>query len=153
MPHRRNNHAADRFADRRRKEDEAPRLCSQVPDLTSLRLDVHEQVGAGGINHIRRFVIEHTPALFVVPCGDPLCNGAHDLTTAVMRALRAREASFRRTDPCAGFAGLASCPRVLHFEATAEYAQPIEEDTAHSRRDGAALALLQSPWRALSKRS
>jgi hypothetical protein len=121
MPYR-NHLAALRFADRRRREDAAPKLCSQVPGLRSLRLDVHEQVGVGAIEYVWRFVVAHTPALFLVPCGDPRCDGAHDLTTSVMGALRAHEGSFRGRDPCAGSVGLTSCPRVLSFDATAEYA-------------------------------
>jgi hypothetical protein len=120
IPHR-NHPAAQRFADRRRRENAAPKLCSQVPGLTNLRLDVHEQVGAGAIDYVRRFVVAHTPALFLVPCGDPRCDGGHDLTTTVMGALRAHEVSFRGSDPCAGSVGLTSCPRVLSFDATAEY--------------------------------
>jgi hypothetical protein len=121
MCHRRNYPAAQRCADRRRREDEAPRLCRQVPGLASLRFDIHEQVGVGAIDYIRRFVIARAPALFLVPCGDPECDGGHDLTTTVMRALRARAACFRGSDPCVGSVGPTSCARVLCFDATAEY--------------------------------
>jgi hypothetical protein len=113
---------AQRFAERRRREDDAPRLHDQVPDLLSLRLDIEDGLAVGGNKHTRRVVIDRAPALFLVPCGDPRCtSGEHDLTTTVMRALRTRETSFRGEDACAGTVGQSACSRVLRFDATAEY--------------------------------
>ncbi len=111
-----------RFAERRRREDEAQKLCQQIPDLASLEIEIEERAGAGGTKHIRRFMIDHAPALFLVPCGDPRCTeGEHDLTHEVMRALRARQTSFRGKDECAGSIGSSSCLRVIHFDGTARY--------------------------------
>jgi hypothetical protein len=122
MFHRRNSPASQRFAERRRREDDAPKLCRQVPALASLRLEFDERCGIGATKHIRRFVIERAPALFLVVCGDPRCaDGEHDLTTPIMRALRARETSFQGSDECPGSVGLGACPRVLHFDGIAEY--------------------------------
>ena len=122
MAYSKNNPAALRFADRRQREADAPKLRAQVPMLTSLRLDIEERSGIGGVKHVRRVVVDHAPALFLVPCGDPRCmEGEHDLTTTVMRALRARETSFRGRDECGGSVGQSACPRVLHFDGTAEY--------------------------------
>ncbi|MDP9002310.1 MAG: hypothetical protein M3O46_19635 [Myxococcota bacterium] len=124
MNYRRHGAAAARFAERRRREDDAPRLCEQVPDLISLRLDIEERSGVTGTQprHIRRLVVDRAPALFLVPCGDPRCvESEHDLTETIMRALRAREASFEGDDECAGSIGTSPCGRVLHFDATAEY--------------------------------
>jgi hypothetical protein len=122
MPFRRNSPAALRFAERRQRENDAPKLNAQVPALTSLMLAIEERTGVGTTKHIRRVVIGSAPALFLVPCGDSRCaDGEHDLTTAVLRALRARETSFQGTDECRGYIGSSACPRVLHFEATAEY--------------------------------
>jgi hypothetical protein len=119
---RRNNPAALRFAERRRREDEAPKLRVQVPALTSLEIEIEERLGVGGTKHIRRFVIDRAPALFLVPCGDPRCSeGEHDLTMDVMRALRARQTSFRGSDDCTGAIGSSSCLRVVHFDGTARY--------------------------------
>jgi hypothetical protein len=121
---RRNGFAAQRFAERRKREDEAPRLHDQVPDLASLRLEIEEHCGVTGTQpkHIRRFVVDRAPALFVVKCGDPRCvDGDHDLTTTVMRALRSRETSFQGSDSCTGAVGPSACARVLHFDAVAEY--------------------------------
>jgi len=119
---RRNSPQAQRFAERRRREDEAPRLRTQVPDLRSLRLEIEDRTDVGGNTHTRRVVVDQAPALFLVPCGDPRCaDGEHDLTATVMRALRSHETSFRGTDECRGSVGPSACSRVLSFDATAEY--------------------------------
>jgi hypothetical protein len=121
MP-RRNSQAALRFAERRRREDEALKLGQQVPDLASLEIVIEERAGAGATKHIRRFMVDHAPALFLVACGDPRCTeGEHDLTHEVMRALRARQTSFRGDDECAGSIGSSPCLRVIHFDGTARY--------------------------------
>jgi hypothetical protein len=122
MNYRKNSPAAQRFAERRRREGDAPRLCEQVPNLLSLRLEIEERSGVTGTAHVRRIVVDRAPALFLVPCGDPRCtDGEHDLTTTVMRALRSQEKSFQGTDECTGSVGLSACARVLHFDAVAEY--------------------------------
>jgi hypothetical protein len=124
MNYRRHGAAAARFADRRRREDDAPRLVEVVPDLRSLRFDMEERSGATGAQprHTRHCVVDHAPALFLVPCGDPRCaDGEHDLTESVMRALRAHQTKFEGDDECAGSVGSSACGRVLHFEAVAEY--------------------------------
>ena len=125
MSLRKNSLAALRFAERRQREDEAPRLSTQVPDLVTLKLEIEERYGAGAMKHTRRVVVDRAPALFLVPCGDPRCTDSeHDLTSAVMIALRARLTSFEGSDECGGTlgsAGNAYCSRTLHFHATAEY--------------------------------
>jgi hypothetical protein len=122
MPYRRGRAAAERFAERRRREDEAPRLSTQVPELASLELEIQELSGATGTRHTRRVVVDRAPALFLLPCGDPRCEGGeHDLTTMVMHALRARETTFRGSDECTGALGPSPCARVVRFEATAKY--------------------------------
>jgi hypothetical protein len=125
MPLRKNSGAALRFAERRQREDDAPRLSAQVPDLAALRFEMEERYGAGSMKHIRRVVVDRAPALFLVPCGDPRCTDSeHDLTAVVMLALRAHRTSFDGSDECGGAlgsAGNAYCTRSLHFQATAEY--------------------------------
>jgi hypothetical protein len=122
MPHRTNSLAAQRFAERRQREDEAPKLRSQVPTLSSLKLDVEERSGIGGTKHTRRLLVDRAPALFLVQCGDPRCiDGEHDLTMAIMHALRDRQTSFTGHDECRGTIGSSPCQRVLHFDGTAEY--------------------------------
>src|SRR5262245_36083864 len=89
---RRNTEAAQRAAARKQREDDAPRLLTEVPNLESLRLeiDVRRETGTlSGGTHIRRVVVENAPALFFVPCADRDCNdGGHDLTREIMTALR-----------------------------------------------------------------
>jgi hypothetical protein len=134
MPLRKNSPAVMRSAERRRQEDEAPKLCEQVPGLTSLEIKIEERSGAGGTKHIRRFMVDHAPALFLVPCGDPRCSeGGHDLTQEVMRALRASQTSFGGSDDCAGFIGPSSCLRVVHFDGTARY-RPVADRTVVALR-------------------
>jgi len=117
-----NSPAALRFADRRQREDDAPKLSSQVPGLTMLQLEIEERTGIGGTKHTRRFLVDRAPALFLVQCGDPRClDGEHDLTLTVMRALRAHETSFHGSDECRGSVGTSSCSRVIHFDGTAAY--------------------------------
>jgi hypothetical protein len=123
MNSRKNSVQALRFAERRRREDDAPRLREQVPSLSTLQLEVEDRSGVvEGSRHTRRVVVDRAPALFLVPCADPRCiDGEHDLTTMVMRGLRSHETSFHGEDPCRGSVGPSACPRVLQFEAVAAY--------------------------------
>ncbi len=120
---RKNSPQALRFAERRRREDDAPRLCREMPNLISLQLNIEDRSGiAEGSEHTRRVVVDRAPALFLSPCGDPRCvDGGHDLTNVVMRALRCRETSFQGEDKCSGSLGSSACSRVLRFEAIAVY--------------------------------
>src|SRR5258706_6638946 len=117
MWRRRNQEAAQRFADRRQREDEAPRLAAVIPNLESLRLDIQE--GTSGLSnpeasHIRRIVVEQAPALFLITCHDTQCKeGGHDVTYAVMSALRSHKLRFEGEDNCPGMVGSANCQRVL----------------------------------------
>ena len=122
MNFRRNSAAALRFAERRQREDEAPRLHAVAPDLLSLRLEVEEQGASAVPKYTRHIMIDTAPALFFLVCGDPRCvDGGHDVTPTVMRALRSRSAVFDGTDECPGSVGLSACPRVVHFAAFAGY--------------------------------
>lgn len=122
----RQREGAERFAERRKREDESPRLTAEVPRLQSLALEIRETSEGNSIDrpmHIRRIVVQNAPALFVLPCGDARCrDGGHDVTHAVMRGLRAGETRFEGQDACAGSLGTAPCSRVLDFVATATYA-------------------------------
>jgi hypothetical protein len=117
--------AALRAAERRERENAAPRLASEVPDLVSLRLEVEEKSGtssAGQPKYTRFIVVASAPALFLLPCGDANCvDGGHDITSFVMSALRARKPRFAGEDECRGSVGTSFCSRVLSFSASAEY--------------------------------
>jgi hypothetical protein len=122
---RRGGEAARRYQERRRREDEAPRLVEQVPELDSLKLDFSERragMTAPEVSHIRRVVVANAPALFEVPCTDGGCeDGGHDLTHAILRELRSKSTAFEGEDACHGHVGGASCGRTLHYVAAATY--------------------------------
>jgi hypothetical protein len=122
---RRHGEAAQRFAERRRREDEAPRLRSKVPALAALELEYRESragVVVADVAHKRRVVVERAPALFEVPCTDSACrDGGHDITLLVMRALQSGEERFEGEDVCHGHVGTSECRRVLSFHGTAKY--------------------------------
>ena len=124
--HRKQSEASQRFAERRKREDEAPRLSTEVPRLKNLQLEIQERTGVSSVaepKHMRRIVVEHAPALFVIPCGDPRCkDGGHDITHDVLRALRSGETTFEGQDTCVGSQGSGQCARVLHYVAIATYA-------------------------------
>jgi hypothetical protein len=111
--------------ERRNRENEAPRLLASVPTLVTLSLAIEDRSdrSVARPKHIRRVVVESAPALFLIDCSDSNCKeGGHDLTEPIMRSLLRGETSFRGEDPCYGSLGTAACTRVLHFDATAEYA-------------------------------
>lgn len=97
-----------------------------MPRLRSLALEIEEKSEGGSVAqpaHVRRVVVEHAPALFVLPCGDARCkDGGHDVTHAVMRCLRAGEPRFEGEHVCSGSVGTAQCSRVLHYVGIATYA-------------------------------
>ena len=123
---RRSRGASDRFAERRRLEDEADRLATAVPALQSLRFEVEE--GRGGAiapesKYVRLVVVRRAPALLFFPCGDPACKeGGHDLTALALNELRHRSETFALEDTCLGNVGSRYCGRVLHVVAMATYA-------------------------------
>lgn len=117
--------AAVRQAERRRREDDAPRLAESVPKLEDLRLELEERrpgIGTPETAHIRRIVVQYAPALFILPCQDSNCKeGGHDLTDEIMRALHAHHGRFEGEDACMGYVGSAVCQRVLHYVGIADY--------------------------------
>jgi hypothetical protein len=119
---------AERFADRRRKEDEAPRLLSVAPKLRSLKFEIEERRAGSSLvetAHVRPIVVARAPALFFFPCQDSNCkDGGHDVTGPVSIGLRARKERFEGEDRCVGHAGSADCGRVLRYVAIATY-EPI----------------------------
>jgi hypothetical protein len=114
-----------RFAERRRREDEARRLQSEVPPLRTLRLEIEEHRGSSTLaetKHVRHVVVTRAPALFVLPCGDGDCrDGGHDLTEAMMTHLRDREDEFVVEHACSGDIRGAHCDRVVRVRASSTY--------------------------------
>jgi hypothetical protein len=121
----RNSEAALRFAERRRREDAAPRLREVVPALATLRLEIDESrgtAGSGDPKHVRLVVVDTAPALFHVPCGDHACrDGGHDMTDQVLRALKLGDARVELEDACQGSVGTAGCGAVMHLVLRATY--------------------------------
>ena len=125
MNFRRGRAAQERTSERRRLEDEAPRLAVVAPNLESLKIQLSEKRGDIGIaeaSHIKRVVVEHAPALFNLPCGESSCrDGGHDITRAVLRGIEQKSTMYQGDDPCNGQTGTAPCSRVLVFTAHATY--------------------------------
>jgi hypothetical protein len=121
----RSREASERFAERRRREDEAPRLKEAVPALASLRLEVEEHRGTSAVaetRHVRIVMVDRGPALFVLPCGDSECrDGGHDITNEVMDRLRHGTKDFVVEDRCFGNVRDVACGRVVRVLATASY--------------------------------
>lgn len=115
--------AALRSVERRKIEDDAPRLAAEVPLLRSARIQVTEQVPTGSTKHVKLVVVARAPALFIIPCGDQTCkDGGHDITAALMSAFRMRQTAAEGEDACGGTVGTASCSRSIRYQLTAEYA-------------------------------
>jgi hypothetical protein len=126
---RRRSEAALRATERRKREDDAPRLKEEVPRLEELRLEIEEFLGDSTVSaarHSRLIVVDRAPALFEFPCTEPSCNdGGHDLTHAILRALRTEATEFRGEDSCYGRLGTSAspCRRVLRYLAHAKYGE------------------------------
>ncbi len=121
---RRDMEAAKRTAERRLNEDEAKRLSEVFPHLESLALQVEETDPSNpdnDVSYIRHIVVDRGPALFVLPCTDRKCDGGHDFTQKILRALKQHKTSFKGQDACGGQAKEGPCPREMSFVATATY--------------------------------
>jgi hypothetical protein len=125
VSYRKTSPAALRSAERRQREDEAPRLGGEVPELESLKLSIEERSVGSALSapkHVRHIVVATAPALFLVACGDPRCiDGGHDITHEVMSALRAQRETFEGEHECRGMLGPSPCTRVIAFSADAIY--------------------------------
>jgi hypothetical protein len=125
MNRRRQSEAAQRAAERRLREDEAPRLAEVVPKLLTLRIQMDERRRGTQLpesSHIRLVPVENAPALFVVPCHDTLCrDGGHDITNAVLSVVRQGSVHHVGEDECRGYLGSEGCGRVLHYVIDATY--------------------------------
>ena len=121
----RSREASERFAERRRREDEAPRLKEAVPNLASLRLEVEEHRGTSAVaetRHVRIVMVDRGPALFVLPCGDSECrDGGHDITNEVMDRLHHGAKDFVVEDRCFGNVRDVACGRIVRVLAAATY--------------------------------
>ena len=113
--------------ERRRAEDAAPRLAEQVPSLRTLRLSLSFRRGdvkIGDASYVRVVVVPTAPALFTIACSDTSCrDGGHQITTAMLKALRSGLKEFSGEEPCRGSSGTSGspCGSTLIYEAQATY--------------------------------
>lgn len=141
---RRRSEHQQRFIERKKREDEAPRLVALAPTLESLRIEIHESSPENPrpcprATHVRHIMVATAPACFFVPCHDPACReGGHDATRDVLDALARQLSRFGGTKSCPGKVGLSPCARTLHYEATATY-RPLSLDRAPAASDRRAL--------------
>ena len=114
-------------AERRRREDESPRLRAVVPRLKTLRLELSESRGEETQvenTQIKRIAIEHAPSVFMIPCGERRCkHGSYDLTSTILAGLRRGETQIECSDTCYGEVGTARCGRIMKCVAFAEYTE------------------------------
>jgi hypothetical protein len=114
--------AGQRSLERRKREDETPRLAALFPDLTGLQMAITEHSAAGTSKHVKHVVIARAPSLFIIVCGDERCQeGGHDITHEVMHALRSRRTHHTGDHECGGTTGSAPCTRRIDYEITAKY--------------------------------
>ncbi len=124
MVNRRHSEATTRFEERRRREDDAPRLRDAVPKLRTLRLDLEEYRHGGThpmVRHTRHVVIDRAAALFVIPCGERDCDGVHDITRDVLRMLERSTEEFQGMHDCDGLRHQVTCNHRLSYLAHASY--------------------------------
>jgi hypothetical protein len=121
----RQSEIALRAAERRRREDEAPRLSARVPKLETLVLEIEERrpgAVSADVHHTKRVVVTHAPALFDLTCCDRSCkDGGHDITRSIMYELDRGSTDFEGEDTCHGALGSTQCSRVLRYKAKASY--------------------------------
>jgi hypothetical protein len=111
-----------RSAERRRREDDAPRLAAVLPGVHSLRIEVVEHLAVGTSRHVKLVRVERAPALFVIPCGDSDCyEGDHDITREVMNMLHSREGELRGESSCQGSVRSGYCHRRISYHVCVEY--------------------------------
>jgi hypothetical protein len=121
---RRQSIGAQKAAERRERENAAKRLAEVVPDLRQMTMRIHEGpegVEDSDVAHTRIIVVARAPALFEVGCSDRKCNGGHDLTQRVLKALKQHKEHFEGTDRCTGHVTDAECRLELRFVVDASY--------------------------------
>lgn len=124
MNRRKQSEAASRFEERRRRENDAPRLRDELTRLQSLKMVVEEfsrDETTPLASHTRHVVVARAPALFVIPCGDSECDGSHDLTREFMRSLQSSAETFGGEHACYGQLKNMSCHRRMRYKAFAQF--------------------------------
>lgn len=118
MSYRPQFEARQRNVERRQREDAAPRLKSEFPRLSGLRLEIEN----GDSKYAWPIVVAYAPALFNIVCSDGTCkDGGHDVTMDIMAALRKTSARMEGNDVCQGQVGSSPCGRTLRYVGVATY--------------------------------
>jgi hypothetical protein len=111
--------------DRWKRENDAPRLETEVPNLQALRMNLEEYSGGhsiAGTNRIQHVVVQRASARFEIPCGDSKCEeGGHDLTHEFLSHLRSKRPDFEGSSVCSGRVVDRPCERMLKYSAQAKY--------------------------------
>jgi hypothetical protein len=121
---RRSRALPEATVEHRRREDAAPRLRDEVAHLQSLRLsleDVRVEGRMPAVPYVKPIVVASAPAHFDVRCTEPRCDGRHDLTQPILRALRQSLAVFNGQSACNGNVGDEACDRMLAYVGEATY--------------------------------
>ena len=121
---RRDQAAIDALSEHRRREDDAPRLQAEVPNLLTLRVkleDIREEGRVVAATYTRPIVVASAPAYFEIRCMEPRCDGRHDLTRAIVSALKAGQPSFTGRSQCPGMVADQPCERTLAYTCEATY--------------------------------
>ena len=108
----------------RRRQDAAPALREQAPDLETLRLTFDERRPGGAATampYARPIVVNTARAHFEVRCMEPRCDGRHDLTAVILKALRERRTSATEEQACNGIVNNTTCDRTLIVKCEATY--------------------------------
>jgi hypothetical protein len=120
---RRQSVAAMKAMERRERENAAKRLNEVVPELRNLSIRIEE--GPKGLDsdvaHTRIIVVERAPALFELGCSDRKCDGGHDLTQRVIKALKQHKEHFEGTDRCTGHVTETECGLELRYTVEATF--------------------------------
>jgi len=66
-------------------------------------------------------LVASAPAYFEIRCMDARCNGRHDLSAPILRALRQSLTSFAGESSCNGMVGDLACDRTLAYACEATY--------------------------------
>jgi hypothetical protein len=121
---RRDQAAIDALSEHRRREDDAPRLHTEVPNLLTLRVkleDIREEGRVVAATYTRPIVVSSAPAYFEIRCMEARCDGRHDLTRAIVAALKAGQPSFTGRNQCPGMVADVPCERTLAYTCDATY--------------------------------
>ena len=117
--------AEERIAERRRRENAAPRLRMAVSQIGSLSLEIEEYMGESDtprVRYTRHIVVERAPAIFFIGCTEVDCSdGGHDVTVSIMAKLRSSSTDFTGEDRCYGNRFGKTCGARLKYRGHASY--------------------------------